>query len=107
MPMAPETGPLDILTTGEMVVDFISVEKTETPSNASTFRRIWEGRQPTSRSASSKLGGTSAVIVKTVIGAFGQFLAEVMPYVTIVKPSLEDARSLFYAGLRSAGQSTQ
>jgi hypothetical protein len=47
------------------------------------------------------------VIVETVIGAFGQFLAEVMPYVTIVKPSLEDARSLFYAGLRSAGQSTQ
>ena len=55
----------------------------------------------------SKLGGTSAVIVKTVIGAFGQFLAEVMPYVTIVKPSLEDARSLYYAGQRSAGQLTQ
>jgi hypothetical protein len=47
------------------------------------------------------------VIVKTVIGAFGQFLAKVMPYVTIVKPSLEDARSHFYAGLRSAGQLTQ
>ena len=47
------------------------------------------------------------MIVKTVIGAFGQFLAKVMPYVTIVKPSLEDARSHFYAGLRSAGQLTQ
>jgi hypothetical protein len=30
--MAPETGPLDVLTIGEMVVDFISVEKTDTLS---------------------------------------------------------------------------
>jgi hypothetical protein len=30
MPMAPETEPLDVLT---MVVDFISVEKTDTLSN--------------------------------------------------------------------------
>jgi hypothetical protein len=47
------------------------------------------------------------VIVKTGMGAFGKFLTEVMPYVTIVKPSLEDARSLYYAGQRSAGQLTQ
>jgi hypothetical protein len=33
MPMAPETEPLDVLTIGEMVVDFISVEKTDTLSN--------------------------------------------------------------------------
>jgi hypothetical protein len=31
--MAPETEPLDVLTIGEMVVDFISVEKTDTLSN--------------------------------------------------------------------------
>jgi hypothetical protein len=33
MPMAPETDPLDVLTIGEMVVDFISVEKSDTLSN--------------------------------------------------------------------------
>jgi hypothetical protein len=33
MPMAPETEPLDVLTIGEMVVDFISVEMTDILSN--------------------------------------------------------------------------
>jgi hypothetical protein len=33
MPMAPETEPLDVLTIGEMVVDIISVEMTDTLSN--------------------------------------------------------------------------
>jgi len=47
------------------------------------------------------------VIVKTGIGAFGKFLDEVVTYVTIVRPSLEDARSLIYAGLRSVGQLIQ
>ena len=37
--MASETESLDVLTIGEMVVDFISAEKTDTLSNASTFRR--------------------------------------------------------------------
>ena len=105
--MAPETESLDVLTIGEMVVDFISVEKTDTLSNASTFERHLGGSPANIAVYVSKLGGTSAVIAKTGIGAFGQFLAEEMPYVTIVKPSLEDARSHFYAGLRSAGQLTQ
>ena len=41
--MAPETDPLDVLTIGEMVVDFISVEKIDTLSNhevASLKRRV-------------------------------------------------------------------
>ena len=33
MPMAPETEPLDFLTIGEIVVDYISVENTDTLSN--------------------------------------------------------------------------
>jgi hypothetical protein len=33
MPMAPETEPLDVLTIEKMVVDFITVEKTDTLSN--------------------------------------------------------------------------
>lgn len=68
--MAPETKPLDVLTIGEMVIDFISVEKTDTLSNTSTFRRYLANIAV----YVSKLGGTSAVVAK---------------------PSLEDARCLF------------
>jgi sugar/nucleoside kinase (ribokinase family) len=39
----PETKPLDVLTIGEMVVDFISDETTDMLSNASTFRRCLGG----------------------------------------------------------------
>jgi sugar/nucleoside kinase (ribokinase family) len=72
--MAPETKPLDVLTIGEMVVDFISAEKTDTLSNASTFRRYLGGSPANIAVYVSKLGGASAVIAKTGIGAFGKFL---------------------------------
>ena len=72
--MAPETEPLDVLTIGEMVVDFISVEKTDTLSNASTFERHLGGSPANIAVYVSKLGGASAVIAKTGIGALGQFL---------------------------------
>jgi sugar/nucleoside kinase (ribokinase family) len=72
--MAPETEFLDVLTIGEMVVDFISVEKTDTLSNASTFGRHLGGSPANIAVYVSKLGGASAVIAKTGIGAFGQFL---------------------------------
>jgi fructokinase len=70
----PGTKPLDVLTIGEMVVDFISAEKTDTLSNASTFRRYLGGSPANIAVYVSKLGGESAVIAKTGIGAFGQFL---------------------------------
>jgi sugar/nucleoside kinase (ribokinase family) len=70
----PETTPLDVLTIGEMVVDFISAEKTDTLSNASTFRRYLGGSPANIAVYVSKLGGESAVIAKTGIGAFGTFL---------------------------------
>jgi fructokinase len=69
-----ETKPLDVLTIGEMVVDFISAEKTDTLSNASTFRRYLGGSPANIAVYVSKLGGESAVIAKTGIGAFGTFL---------------------------------
>jgi len=72
--MARETELLDVLTIGEMVVDFISVEKTDTLSNASTFERHLGGSPANIAVYVSKLGGASAVIAKTGIGAFGQFL---------------------------------
>jgi sugar/nucleoside kinase (ribokinase family) len=70
----PGTKPLDVLTIGEMVVDFISDEKTDTLSNASTFRRYLGGSPANIAVYVSKLGGESAVIAKTGIGAFGKFL---------------------------------
>jgi len=63
-----------VLTIGEMVVDFISAEKTDTLSNASTFRRYLGGSPANIAVYVSKLGGESAVIAKTGIGAFGTFL---------------------------------
>lgn len=63
-----------MLTIGEMVVDFISAEKTDTLSNASTFRRYLGGSPANIAVYVSKLGGESAVIAKTGIGAFGTFL---------------------------------
>jgi sugar/nucleoside kinase (ribokinase family) len=72
--MAPETEPLDVLTIGEMGVDFISVEKTDTLSNASTFRRYLGGSPANIAVYVSNLGDTSAVVAK---------------------PSIEDARRLF------------
>jgi len=72
--MAPDTEPLDVLTIGEMAVDFISVQKTDTLSNASTFRRYLGGSPANNAVDVSKLGGSSAVIAKTGIGAFGKFL---------------------------------
>jgi fructokinase len=68
------TKPLDVLTIGEMVVDFISAEKTDTLSNASTFGRYLGGSPANIAVYVSKLGGASAVIAKTGIGAFGKFL---------------------------------
>jgi fructokinase len=65
---------LDVLTIGEMVVDFISAEKTDTLSNATSFRRYLGGSPANIAVYVSKLGGRSAVIAKTGIGAFGKFL---------------------------------
>ncbi len=75
---AREAGPggrsLDVVSVGELVVDFISVEQTDTLGNATTFRRYLGGSPANMATYVSKLGGTSAVISKTGIGAFGKFL---------------------------------
>ena len=65
---------LNVLTIGEMVVDSISAEKTDTLSNATTFKRYLGGSPANIAVYVSKLGGRSAVIAKTGIGAFGKFL---------------------------------
>jgi sugar/nucleoside kinase (ribokinase family) len=71
---ASEVEALDIVSVGELVVDFISVEQTDTLGNATTFRRHLGGSPANIAVYVSKLGGAAAVVSKTGIGAFGKFL---------------------------------
>ena len=57
----------------EMMVNLISVEQTDSLRNATTFKRYLGGSSANIAAYVSKLGGSSAVIVKTGISAFGQF----------------------------------
>ncbi len=67
-------GDLDLLAVGETLVDLISEEETESLREAYTFRK-YQGGSPANIAVNiAKLGGTSAVISKTGIGNFGQFL---------------------------------
>ena len=65
--------PLDLLAIGETLVDFISVEQTDWLRNATTFRRYLGGSPANIAVNVAKLGGRSAVVSKTGIGAFAQF----------------------------------
>lgn len=67
-------GDLDLLAVGETLIDFISVEETDSLRDADTFRRYQGGSPANIAVVTAKLGGTAAVISKTGIGAFGQFL---------------------------------
>lgn len=67
-------GDLDLLAVGEMLVDFISTEETDWLRNAYTFRKYQGGSPANIAVYVSKLGGRSALISKTGIGAMGQFL---------------------------------
>ena len=74
--MEPEAKPLDVLTIGEMVVDLISDEKTDTLSNASTFRRYLGGSPANIAVYVAKLGGRSAVITKLGSDYFGEYVED-------------------------------
>jgi sugar/nucleoside kinase (ribokinase family) len=65
---------LDLLAIGETVVDLISVEETDSLRHAYTFRKYQGGSPANIAAYVAKLGGKSAVISKTGIGPFGQFL---------------------------------
>ena len=66
---------LDLLAIGETIVDFISTEQTEDGlRNATTFQRYLGGSPANITVYVSKLGGQAAIVSKTGIGAFGQFL---------------------------------
>lgn len=66
--------PLDLLAIGETLVDFISVEQTDWLRNATTFRRYLGGSPANIAVNVARLGGRSAVVSKTGIGAFAQFV---------------------------------
>jgi sugar/nucleoside kinase (ribokinase family) len=68
------TGDLDLLAIGEIVVDMISVEETQDLGDAFTFRKYQGGAPANIAGYVAKLAGISAVISKTGVGAFGQFL---------------------------------
>jgi len=67
-------GDLDLLVIGETLIDFISVEETESLLEATTFQRFAGGSPANIAANVAKLGGQAAVISKTGMGAFGQFL---------------------------------
>ena len=65
---------MDLLAIGETLVDFISVEQTDWLRNATTFRRYLGGSPANIAVNVAKLGAESAVVSKTGIGAFAQFV---------------------------------
>src|SRR5215217_4804083 len=72
--MSSSEGTLDLLAVGETLVDFISVKQTDWLRNATTFRRYLGGSPANIAVNVAKLGGESAVVPKTGIGAFAQFI---------------------------------
>ncbi len=66
-------GDIDLLAVGETLIDFISESETERLREAETFGRYLGGSPANIAVNVAKLGGRSALISKTGIGAFGQF----------------------------------
>ena len=67
-------GDLDLLAVGETLVDLISLEEADSLFEAQAFKKYLGGSPANIAVYVAKLGGRSAVISKTGIGAFGQFL---------------------------------
>jgi fructokinase len=64
---------IDLLAVGETLIDFISDLEVDRLREAETFRRYLGGSPANIAVNVAKLGGRSAIISKTGIGAFGQF----------------------------------
>ncbi|MDX9955448.1 MAG: carbohydrate kinase [Anaerolineae bacterium] len=67
-------GDLDVLVIGEALIDFISMEETDSLLGATAFQRFSGGSPANIATNVAKLGGQAAIIAKTGVGAFGQFL---------------------------------
>ncbi|MEA3308595.1 MAG: carbohydrate kinase [Chloroflexota bacterium] len=67
-------GDIDLLAVGETLVDLISLKESESLFDAIAFQKYLGGSPANIATYVAKLGGQAAVISKTGIGAFGQFL---------------------------------
>ena len=68
--------PIDILTIGETLIDFIATEKTNGLRTADTFRRHQGGSPANIAVNAAKLGLRAAIISKIGAEAFGDFLTD-------------------------------
>lgn len=67
-------GDLDLLAVGEALIDFISVEEASRLLDAHTFRKYMGGSPANIAINVARLGGRSAILAKTGVGAHGQFI---------------------------------
>jgi sugar/nucleoside kinase (ribokinase family) len=67
---------IDLLTIGEILIDFISVGRTEGLREVSTFRRHLGGSPANLALNVSRLGRDAAIVGKIGCGPFGQYLKE-------------------------------
>lgn len=67
-------GDLDLLALGEALIDFISVEEADRLLDAHTFRKYMGGSPANIAINVARLGGRSAILAKTGVGAHGQFI---------------------------------
>jgi fructokinase len=78
--MTQTQADIDFVAIGETIVDFISTEAVASLREATTFQRHLGGSPANIAVNISKLGGNAAIISKTGIGAFGQFLKAELNY---------------------------
>lgn len=72
--MTDNVASIDLLTIGEVMIDFISTERADSLREAEIFQRYLGGSPANIATNVSRLGRSAALIAKTGIGAFGQFL---------------------------------
>ncbi len=77
-------GDLDLLTIGETVIDFISVEETDSLLEATNFRRYQGGSPANIARYVAKLGGTPALVSKVGDDALGRYLRQALTEVGVV-----------------------
>lgn len=78
--MTTSNASIDLLAIGEVLIDFISTEVVDSLREATTFRRYLGGSPANIAVNMSKLGCQTAVMSKTGIGAFGQFIKAELLY---------------------------
>ena len=76
--MTQITLDLDLLSIGEILIDFITTETTESLENANSFYKF-QGGSPANLAVNvTKLGGCSALVAKAGEDGFGRFLVHAM-----------------------------